>query len=72
MKYIPITSTKTNDVDLVYENFIKFYNLIRSNHVLKSRTIKFYLDPTYFLKSWFDHREGCYFMSKWAVSMSSE
>jgi hypothetical protein len=39
MRHIPTTCTKTNDVDLVYENFIKFYNLFRSNHVLESHAI---------------------------------
>jgi len=39
MRYIPTTCTKTNDVDLVYEDFIKFYNIIISKYVLESHAI---------------------------------
>jgi hypothetical protein len=54
MRYISITCTTTNDVDIVQENFVEFYNLVISNHVPKSRAIQFYPDITYFLVSWSD------------------
>jgi hypothetical protein len=56
MRYITIACTTTNDVDLVWENFAEFYNLIKSNHVLESHVIQFYLVLIYFLESWFDHK----------------
>jgi len=56
MRYIPIAWTTTNDVDLIWEKISEFYNLIISNHILKSHVIQFYPDLTYFLESWFDDK----------------
>lgn len=56
MRYIPIACTTTNDVDLIWGKKFEFYKLIKSNHILKSHVIQFYLDLKYFLESWFDHK----------------
>jgi hypothetical protein len=39
MRHVPTTCTNFFAIDLIYEDFIKFYNLIRSNHVLESHVI---------------------------------
>jgi hypothetical protein len=56
MRYIPTTYTTTNDVELVHRDFIEFYNLAKSNHVVESHSIEFYFHLTYFLKSWSNHK----------------
>ncbi len=60
LKYIPMTCIVTSDLNLVWEDFEIFYNLIKSNNTLESHVTLLYPNLTYFLQSWSNQKtQGC-------------
>ncbi len=62
LKYIPMTYTIPSDLNLVWDDFEEFYNMMKSNNILESHVNLLYLNLTYFLQSWFNQKtQGCTF-----------
>ncbi len=55
--FLPTTCTSTQDIDLVWDGFSKFQNLIYFNVALLKHPITRFLDLLHFLDSWVVYRK---------------